>query len=145
MTSRLLITFGVLIYAGVVPWLEINDTHVFNPEWPPHARLHEVWQLTTNMALGLYCLWRVWFRADVKLPALIAFMVMGGFLVALVLAEHYGGSMILSAERVERTLLGLNLGLVGALLVVISTLLALRLDPARARAPSPPLAAMRHP
>ncbi len=128
MTARLLITLGVLIYAGVVPVLEINDTHVFNPEWPPHARLHEVWQLATNSALGIFALWRTWWRNDVRMPAMIAALVMGGFLVALMLAESYGGSMVLGADRVERTLLGLNLGVVGALIVVVSAGLAVLLD-----------------
>jgi hypothetical protein len=133
MTARLLITFGVLIYAGVVPWLEINDTHVFNPEWPPHARLHEVWQLITNSALGAFCLWRCWGRADIRLPAILALMIMGGFLAALALADQYGGSMVLREGGIERTVLGLNLGVIGGLLVVISAVTALALDTARRR------------
>lgn len=40
---KLLVTIGILFYALAVPLLEINATHVFNPEWVPHARLHEVW------------------------------------------------------------------------------------------------------
>lgn len=133
MAARLLITFGVLIYAGVVPWLELNDTHVFNPEWPPHARLHEVWQLITHCGLGAFCLWRCWARADIRLPALIALMIMGGFLAALALADQYGGSMVLREGGVERTVLGLNLGVIGGLLVVISAVTALALDTARRR------------
>ena len=133
MVTRLLITFGVLIYAGVVPWLEINDTHVFNPEWPPHARLHEVWQLITNTALGAFCLWRCWGRNDIRLPAVLALLIMGGFLAALALADHYGGSMVLREGGVERTVLGLNLGVIGALLVVITAVAALTLDLRRGR------------
>ncbi len=48
MISKIFITLGVLVYAVIVPYLKIKASHVFNPLWPPHARLHEVWQLSTN-------------------------------------------------------------------------------------------------
>lgn len=56
MIPKIFITLGVLVYAIVVPYLEINASHVFNPEWVPHARLHEVWQLVTNCAIGVVAL-----------------------------------------------------------------------------------------
>ncbi len=35
---------------------EINDTHVFNPTWHPHARFHCVWQLAEHLfVLVLLC------------------------------------------------------------------------------------------
>ena len=64
MIARILVTVGIVLYAVAVPVLEINDTHVFNPEWVPHARLHEVWQLVTNTAFGALSLWLVWFRNE---------------------------------------------------------------------------------
>ncbi len=51
MLAKLLVTIGIAFYAVVVPVFEINASHVFNPQWTPLARLHEVWQLTTNCAL----------------------------------------------------------------------------------------------
>ena len=39
-----------------VPILDINATHVFNPDWTPHVRIHEVWQLLTNSSLGVLCI-----------------------------------------------------------------------------------------
>lgn len=56
MFAKLLVTVGIVFYALVVPIFEINASHVFNPHWPPHARLHEVWQLATNCALGAFSL-----------------------------------------------------------------------------------------
>ena len=128
MTARVLISIGVLIYAVAVPLLEINDTHVFNPEWPPHARLHEVWQLATNTMIGVLALWLAWGKGSVRIPAVLALMVMGGFLLAYASRGGYGGSMVLSAGSVERTVLGLNLGVVGAITVVLTAVAALALS-----------------
>lgn len=136
MIARILITIGVLVYAVAVPLLEISDTHVFNPEWPPHARLHEIWQLATNSMIGMLALWLAWGRGNVRLPAVLALLVMGGFLLAYAIRDLYGGSMVLAAGSVERTLLGINLGVVGAGVVVVTALVALALDARRRLVPA---------
>lgn len=84
---------ALLIGAGV-PVLEVNATHVFNPAWPAHARLHEVWQLITHSLLMAFCLIRLWRDADVRLPALLVLLVSGGFCMAFALRDLYGGSML---------------------------------------------------
>ncbi len=122
--AQLLASVSIAIYAVSVPLLELNDSHVFNPEWPPHARLHEVWQLITNSSIGAFCLWRVWARSDLRLPAILAACVLGGFLVAWLLQGHYGGGMTLGNGHAERVLLGANLGLVGATSALGCSLLA---------------------
>lgn len=127
MMPRILVTIGIVLYALAVPILEINDTHVFNPEWAPHARLHEVWQLVTNTAFGLLSLWLTWFRSEVKMPAAITCLVTGGFLAAYLLRDGYGGSMVLS-NGAEKTLLGLNLGVVAFTLAIALAVLALLAD-----------------
>lgn len=63
MLGKLLVTLGIVFYAVVVPIFELNDSHVFNPNWEAHARLHEVWQLATNCAIGAFSFWLVWFKA----------------------------------------------------------------------------------
>lgn len=106
------LTFCALLFGAVVPYLEINATHVFNPAWPPHARLHEVWQLATNSTIAIYCIWMLWFRANVRLPAWLTIMVTGGFLFAYAIRGAYGGSM-LHTDGTERLLLGMNIGVFG--------------------------------
>lgn len=86
--SLALIPFGVL-----TPILELGVTHVVNPDWPGHARLHEVWQLITNSSLAMLCLWLIWRCRQVRLPALIAFAISFGFLAAYSLSPLYGGTM----------------------------------------------------
>ncbi len=125
LAARLMLTLTTLVYVIALPWLELGDTHVWNPEWPPHARLHEVWQLATNGMIGLYALWCLWGRGDLLLPALLNGFVMGGFLLAYLLRNEYGGSMSLFQGGSETLLLGINLGLFGASLVLGLSLAAL--------------------
>jgi hypothetical protein len=121
MLNRILLTIGILLYAAGVPWLEINDTHVFNPDWAAHARLHNVWQLATNSALGLLCLWWVWGpQRKVLLPALMALLVTGGFMFAYLARSLYGGSM-LHPDGTEVTLLGINVGVIGFGFVILTS------------------------
>jgi hypothetical protein len=127
MIARVLITIGIALYAVAVPILEINDTHVFNPQWPPHARLHEVWQLISNTSIGLLSLWLTWFRNDLKMPAILTFVVTGSFLAAYVLRASYGGSMRHS-DGSELTLVGVNAGVLGFGAAFALAALGLRLE-----------------
>lgn len=128
MQARILVTVATLIYGLIVPILEINDTHVFNPEWPPHARLHEVWQLATNTALAVGCLWLAWRRTNIRLPAIIALVIMGGFLFAYLAKDSYGGSVVSSPTGDERQVVGISLAVVGALVAVTAAATAWFLD-----------------
>jgi len=112
MIVKILLTFGVLIYGLGVPYLEINATHVFNPDWTPHVRIHEVWQLLTNSALGLYSLWLIWQKNNLHTPALLGILITGGFLLAYALQDGYGGSMKYLGGS-EKLVFGLNIGVVG--------------------------------
>ena len=110
--QKIIITFAVLLYAIVVPYLEINDTHVFNPDWTPHMRIHEVWQLLTNSSLGFLCLYLLWYKNDSKLGGILSLLIMGGFLISFAIKESYGGSMKY-LDGSENTILGVNMGVLG--------------------------------
>lgn len=127
MTSKLLITLGIIFYAVVVPVFEINSTHVFNPGWEPHARLHEVWQLSTNTAIGAFSLWLTWARSNIRLSAILTTLVTGGFLLAFALQDGYGGSMVLS-DGSEKTVFGINLGLFAYTLAIVMAAVAVTLQ-----------------
>ncbi len=107
MWKKVVLSLSVMIFVLVVPLLEVNDTHVFNPAWPGHARLHEVWQLITNVALGLICLWLAWFAHKVRAASLLGLTVTGGFLAAYFIRASYGGSMR-HTDGSELMLLGVN-------------------------------------
>ena len=110
--KRSIITFSIILYAFVVPFLEINDSHVFNPDWTPHVRIHEVWQLITNTGIGILCLWLVWVKKETKISAMLSLLITGGFLLAYILRNLYGGSMKY-LDGSEKTLLGINIGVLG--------------------------------
>ena len=112
MVKKLIITFSIIIYAIVVPYLEINNTHVFNPDWTPHVRIHEVWQLFTNTSIGILCLWLVWSKGEIIISSILSMIITGSFLVAFLLKNSYGGSMKY-LDGTENTLFGLNIGIVG--------------------------------
>lgn len=93
MIRKLLFTLAILPFAVVTPVLEVSPTHVFNPDWPGHARLHDVWQLITHSAIAVYLTWLVWLRGREREGCVLALIVIVSFLVAHVLSPLYGGSM----------------------------------------------------
>lgn len=107
MRYRLGLTACLIPFGLLTPILEIGPTHVFNTDWPAHARLHEVWQLVTNSGLAILCLWLAWARREIQLATAIAAIVVGGFLLALILAPAYGGGMKHS-DGTELTVAGVN-------------------------------------
>ena len=126
MIAKILISLGVLVYMVLIPYLEMNASHVFNPQWPGHARLHEVWQLTTNISLGLVALWLSWKEQRIQMAAVISICVMGGVLVAHMSEGLYGGTLL--SGNIARTVLGLELAAFVALVVVILSVVAILID-----------------
>lgn len=90
---RLLATAALLVFVVVVPALELGDTHLRNPHWPPHARLHEGWQLATNALLGLLAIAWAWTPRRFIAACLLGLALAGGFVAAWWLRGAYGGSM----------------------------------------------------
>ncbi|NMZ14524.1 hypothetical protein [Pseudomonas proteolytica] len=133
MIAKLLVSVGIVFYAVVVPVLEVNGSHVFNSAWAPHARLHEVWQLFTNTAIGLYSVWLVWGRGNLKLASLLTLFVTGGFLLAYWLRDGYGGSMVLS-DGSEKLIMGINMGLFAYVLALVLAGVAIMIDQRQHRA-----------
>ena len=125
MLDKTLLNISIALYAIAVPYLGINDTHVFNPDWVAHARLHEVWQLITNSSLGAIALWLTWMSADGRGKAsVIALLITGGFLAAYALQGAYGGSMV-HPDGTEKTLFGVNVGVIGFGWVFLSSIFTL--------------------
>lgn len=130
MVSRLLVTFGALVWGLGVPYLEINDTHVFNPDWTPHALIHEVWQLFTNTGLAGFAIWLAWARDEVIQGAIVGLFITGGFLAAFIIRNTYGGSMKY-LDGSEKTVVGLNIGVLGFSIVAGGLIIAILLEKRR--------------
>lgn len=126
MFAKILISLGVLVYLVLIPFLEINESHVFNAQWPAHARFHEVWQLTTHMMLGVMALWLTWFKQQIIISAGISIAIMGGVLFAHIIEASYGGSVL--SGNTSQTVMGLELAAFAAVLVVVMSVIAIALD-----------------
>jgi uncharacterized protein DUF6640 len=92
--GRILMTVAALT-ASVLPIVvDISESHVLNPEWPPHARVHEVWLLSTGAGVGAVALWLIWIRPHLVLSAVLTASILGGFLIAAATAPLYGGVLV---------------------------------------------------
>ena len=109
------ITLNAVIFAVLLPYLEMNNSHLFNPEWPAHARLHEAWQLSTNAALSILALALVWTNRAAQIGVSIALIICFSFLLSWASASTYGGSMLRSDGTHIAAVGGIN----AAVLIVI--------------------------
>ena len=91
----------------LIPLLEIGPTHVFNPDWPAHARLHEVWQLVTNGLLSILSVFLVHRDNSRWIAGTMCLTINLGFLAALTISSVYGGSMVHS-DGSELLIAGIN-------------------------------------
>ncbi len=93
MLSKLLITLAILSY-GVVPLIaDLNPTHLFHPDWTPHARLHAAWLLASSSAIALVALYVTWIKEQVQLGGVLSICVLGGFWIAVLSRGLYDGSL----------------------------------------------------
>ena len=86
--ARILVTLAACAIGVAPPIADFNETHVQNPDWPPHARLHTAWLVTTNSLIALLAVVRMWrpgarvTGADVRVGALLVGAVLAGFFFA---------------------------------------------------------------
>ncbi|HSW15062.1 MAG TPA: DUF6640 family protein [Solimonas sp.] len=98
LAGRVLMTLATLVYGVIPPFVDLTETHVFHPEWPPHSRVHMVWLLGTNSAIAVLALSFLWFHKanaafGVRLAGMLGLCVYGGFLLSASTASLYGGAM----------------------------------------------------
>ena len=96
-----------ITFAIIVPALELNDTHLTNPHWPEHARLHEAWQLLSNALIVLLAAWLVAARKAPLLGLALASIIALSFLFAWLTGDAYGGSM-LHSDGTQMAIGGVN-------------------------------------
>jgi hypothetical protein len=96
--ARLLLTIPTVLY-GVVPIaVDISPTHVFHPQWTPHARFHMVWLVATNAAIAIVALYLLWAKSEdrifrMKLAGFLGLGVFGGFFIAVATLPLYQGAL----------------------------------------------------
>ncbi|MEO0342309.1 MAG: DUF6640 family protein [Pseudomonadota bacterium] len=104
---KILITLVTIVY-GVLPAIaDLNETHIYNPEWSPHARVHGVWFLFFGASMSFMSLYFLWLKDNLFLPIFVGLMFASGFWVAYVTSELYAGALV-DENGVETRVLGLE-------------------------------------
>ncbi len=84
-----------LIGGGILPVLvDVNTSHLLNPDWDSHARVHEAWRLSTNFlvfSLGIFLLWS---KNKEILAGFLSLCIHLGFVIAAILMPLYGGEPV---------------------------------------------------
>ena len=92
MTIPKLLTSLCLILAGIGPLLlDIGDTHLFNPDWDEHSRVHEVWRLATNFMIAFLGLYLIWKKNMQSIASLLSLCMILGFMISVITMPFYKG------------------------------------------------------
>lgn len=113
---RTVLTIAVSVLGVLVPYLEYSPTHIFNPDWPGHAKLHDVWQLLTNSAFSAAAVFLAWTKVDLRLAARLGLVAPVAFLISFFTMDLYGGSMV-NSDGTELRFGSVNASLVMMLIV----------------------------
>jgi hypothetical protein len=94
--ARVLLTLMTAGWSLGTVIADFNKTHATNPQWPPHARFHVVWQISSYVGFGFLNLALIWWPGPLALErlylaALIGVIVYTGFFAALLTMRVYGG------------------------------------------------------
>lgn len=66
-TGRIILTI-LGLFTAISPYLaDWNDTHIYNPSWPPHAKFHNAQTMVLGAFLGILTIYCTWFRNTVSL------------------------------------------------------------------------------
>lgn len=96
---------AITVFYGIVPAIaDLNETHLFNPLWSEHARLHGAWFLAFAAGIALIGLFLIWVRDDVFLPIAFGLMFVAGFWVATIFGPLYGGALVDENGYVQKIL-----------------------------------------
>lgn len=62
LSSKLALSFPPLFTVLGAFAFDFNETHVRNPNWPPHARYHNGQTMSMSLALCMACIYFTWWR-----------------------------------------------------------------------------------
>tara|TARA_B100000941_G_scaffold76095_1_gene51857 strand:+ start:101 stop:496 length:396 start_codon:yes stop_codon:yes gene_type:complete len=91
MTSKYLTSICLLLGTILPLIVDTGHTHLLNPDWDAHSRVHEVWRLSTNIFIAGIGLYLLWISNYSLLPALLSVCIVLGFFSAIFTMSLYGG------------------------------------------------------
>jgi hypothetical protein len=114
-----------LIGGGILPILvDVNTSHLLNPDWDSHARVHEAWRLSTNFlvfSLGIFLLWS---KNKEMLGGLLSLCIHFGFVLGAAFMPFYGGEPVGEGiPEPEILMLPLNVFFFGSMFLLQSAVL----------------------
>ncbi len=115
--GKLLMTLAIAAYTFIPPIVDpVTDTHVFHPQWTPHARMHTVWLLGANSGVGLLALMLIWRSGPSQMPrihlaGLLSAIVFGAFFLSASTVSLYGGALTDVSGGVEPGPFGIDANL----------------------------------
>ena len=98
-TISVLLILTALVFGVIPPVVDISETHVFKPDWPPHARFHMVWLLGVTSTLAVMVIALVLARGEgreqrLRFASLLGVAAFSGFVIATLTQSAYGGALI---------------------------------------------------
>ena len=125
--AKILLSVLVVVSTLVSLVVDWNSSHVFNPDWHPHGRFHDVMLLTLLVALVPLLLWLLWRNSPepevaVKVTTAILLAFWGSFYINLLVP---GTTPAANLEELLPSLLGLPLypNMVVAAIIIILALI----------------------
>ena len=94
MISKYLTTICLLLGTMLPLIVDTGSTHLLNPDWDAHSRVHEVWRLSTNIFIAVIGLYPLWVSNYLLLPALLSTCIVLGFFSSIFTMSLYGGVTI---------------------------------------------------
>lgn len=123
-TVQILLTIGCLEFFGPI-LKDSGVSHLLNPEWVGHARIHLAWLMGFMFFSGLANLYFIWFRQpktkeNLIIPTLWQATNLLGFWLAVVLSSLYKGQLV--DHRYHTHILGVeeNAFVFGALSILLA-------------------------
>ena len=109
---------------------DLNETHIFNPHWEPHARFHNAVGLFQAIGLTILGLWLLWkkssdFKTNIFTAMMIPVLSWGSFFLAILIPGAGAEDVVGSLPRVIGMPLNLFVALMFSLLSLIGYFLAL--------------------
>ncbi len=77
--GKILITIVAIWAAGGSYIFDWNETHIYNPNWTPHAKFHNAQTMLLGTVIGLLSLWLLWFQNGEQTTMLRLSMVLASF------------------------------------------------------------------
>ena len=96
LAAKILLTLSAIQFGFVPPFVDFTESHVFHPEWPPHARFHLVWLLASGALFAAYVIGAIWFSRSssaIRQASIVGCIVLVAFFAATLSLSQYGGSL----------------------------------------------------